>query len=70
MDNDWLYSKERLEFRELCLNLLLHNLGSQLNDAGEPKYSSKSIYACAHDWVSQGNPATTGILNYYKNYYT
>jgi hypothetical protein len=69
MDNDWLYSKERLEFREQCLNLLLHNFGSQLDDTGEPKYSSKSIYACAHDWVSQGHPITAGIINYYLTHY-
>ena len=69
MDNDWLYSKDRLDFREQCLSILLHDFGSQLNDNGEPLYSSKSIYACAHDWVSQGHPVTTGIINYYKNYY-
>ncbi len=70
MDNDWLYSDSRLELREASLLLLLRLLGGELDEDCLPKYTSKSIYACAHDWVSQGNPGTIGILNYYKNYYT
>ena len=70
MDNDWLYSDTRLELRQESLLTLLRLLGGELDERCLPKYTSRSIYECAHDWVSQGNPATTGILNYYKNYYT
>ena len=38
-------------------------------DGPVPKYSSKSIYECAHDWVSQGNMHTLGIEEYYEKYY-
>ena len=34
-----------------------------------PKYSNQSIYECAHDWVSQGNATTSGIVKYYEAYY-
>ena len=69
MDSNWLYSKERMEFREQCLSKLLQNFGSQLTENGEPLHSTKSIYACAHDWVSQGNPTATGITDYYLTNY-
>ena len=69
MDNDWLYSNARLELRQQSLLTLLERLGGELDERGLPKYSSESIYGCAHDWVSQGNPGTHGIINYYKNYY-
>ena len=69
MQNDWLYSEDRLAFREQCLSILLRKYGSELNDNGEPKYSCESIYGCAHDWVSQGNPEAAGIINHYKTHY-
>ncbi len=69
MVDDWLYSEDRLAFREQCLNILLNKYGSELNDNGEPLHSCESIYACAHDWVSQGHQITSGITNYYKTYY-
>jgi hypothetical protein len=37
---------------------------------GCPAQSSESIYACAHDWVSQGHPTTNGILKYFEAYYS
>ena len=69
MNEDWLYSEDRMQLREQCLSVLLRKYGSDLNKNGAPKYSTESIYACAHDWVSQGNPSTSGIVKYYKAYY-
>ena len=69
MVEDWLYSEDRLAFREQCLSLLLQNFGSELKDNGEPMYSTESIYACAHDWVSQGHPITAGIISYFLTNY-
>ena len=69
MQNDWLYSEDRLAFREQCLSILLRKYGSELADSGEPKYSCESIYACAHDWVSQGSPTANGIITHYKLHY-
>ena len=66
---DWRYSDDRMLIREKALSILLNRFGSSLDDNGEPKYSSQSIYECAHDWVSQGNVNTSGIVKYYLAYY-
>jgi len=70
MNEDWRYSDERMKLREQALNFLLIKFGKELDENGEPKYSNKSIYECAHDWVSQGNVNLFGIVAYYKAYYT
>lgn len=70
MNEDWLYSTDRLELREKCLSKLLMNYGSELDSKGVPIHSTKQIYNCVHDWVSQGHPDTSGILNYFIDYYT
>ena len=69
MNDDWLYSPERMHLRSECLKILLKNYGSHMTIHGTPTHSSESIYACAHDWVSQGHPSSDGILNYYEDYY-
>ena len=66
---DWRYSDDRMKVRESALKILLTRFGHQLEN-GIPKYSSQSIYECAHDWVSQGNNTTFGIVKYYEAYYT
>ena len=66
---DWRYSDERMEIREQVLKVLLSKFGHQLED-GVPKYSTQSIYECAHDWVSQGNVNTNGLVKYYEAYYS
>ena len=68
-NEDWLYSEDRLGLREQCLSVLLKKYGCELNEDGTPLHSTESIYACAHDWVSQGHPKTDGIVKYYKAYY-
>lgn len=70
MTEDWRYSEERMELREKAYNLLLTRFGSQLDANGEPVYSMQSITECSHDWVSQGNVSTSGLVKYYKAYYT
>lgn len=69
MTSDWLYSEERLELREKCLNILLNRFGSEINEDGTPVNSTESIYNCAHDWVSQGHAIPNGIVKYYEAYY-
>ena len=66
---DWRYSDERMKVREAALKILVTKFGHQMEN-GIPKYSSQSIYECAHDWVSQGNNTTFGIVKYYEAYYT
>ncbi len=66
---DWRYSNPKMEVRKQGLAILLSRFGSELDENGEPKYSNKSIYECVHDWVSQGNMRTDGIIRYYRAYY-
>ena len=66
--DDWRYSPERMKLREEVLKILLSKYGGQM-DGVVPKYSTKAIYECAHDWVSQGNVNCNGITAYYEAYY-
>jgi hypothetical protein len=66
---DWRYSNDRMELRQKIYQLLLTRFGSQINENGEPIYSMQSITECSHDWVSQGNVKTDGIIKYFKAYY-
>ena len=59
----WRYSEERMEVRTQGLKILLKKFGSELGSDGTPKYSCQSIYECIHDWVSQGNLTTSGIVS-------
>ena len=68
IQTDWRYSDERMEIREQVLKVLLSKFGHQLEN-GVPKYSSQSIYECAHDWVSQGNVNSDGVIKCYLEYY-
>ena len=70
MNEDWRYSEERMDLREKAYNLLLTRFGYQLDANGEPLYSMQSITECSHDWVSQGNVSTSGLVKYYQAYYT
>ena len=69
MQTDWRYSDERMKIREQVLRTLLARFGHQLEN-GVPKYSTQSIYECAHDWVSQGNVNSSGVVKYYLAYYS
>ena len=69
MTEDWRYSEQRLQAREQALKVLLAKFGHQTK-GGAPVHSQKSIYECAHDWVSQGNISTSGIVKYYQAYYS
>ncbi len=66
---DWRYNDERMNVRAQGLLILTKKFGSELCSDGSPRYSNQSIYECVHDWVSQGNSSTSGIVKYYKAYY-
>lgn len=68
MNEDWRYSDDRMKVREQALKILLAKFGGQM-EGPVPKYSTQSMYECAHDWVSQGNFHTSGIVKYYEAYY-
>jgi hypothetical protein len=69
MTEDWRYSDDRMKLREQALKVLFTKFGHHMNGV-VPKYSNQSIYECAHDWVSQGNVSTSGIVKYFQAYYT
>ena len=69
MIGDWRYSKEKLKLREQSLLILLRRYGVDLDNEKKSEYSNRSIYECAHDWVSQGNVNCNGITKYYEAYY-
>ena len=56
-----------MKLRQSALSVLLKRFGSELNEDSSPKYSNESIYSCVHDWVSQGNVNTNGIVKYYQH---
>ena len=64
--DDWRYSDERMDVRTQGLNILLKSLDTNCVQMDLPRYSNQSIYECVHDWVSQGNVRTDGIVAYYK----
>ena len=66
---DWRYSEDRMELRRYGLTTLLKEYGSALDQYGQPQYSNQSMYECVHDWVSQGNKRTDGLIKYYQAYY-
>lgn len=68
MNEDWRYSEERMKVREQVLKILFTKFGGQM-DGVVPKYSTQSMYECAHDWVSQGNIHTSGVVKYFETYY-
>ena len=67
--SDWRYEPERMALREACLSLLLREFGSDINTDGSPKQPTMNIYDCAHDWVSQGNKYSDGVIEYFKKHY-
>ena len=69
MNEDWRYSDERMELRKKSYLLLLSQFGSQIDLNGKPVYSMQSITECAHDWVSQGNSNTDGLVTCYQTNY-
>ena len=70
MNEDWRYSEDRMSLRTNAINILFKKFGSQINSDGSPKYSNQSIYECVHDYISQGNVNTNGIVKYYGAYYS
>jgi len=69
-DNDWRYTEQKMKLREEVYKILLYRFGTQIDKNGEPIYNMKSIQECAHDWVSQGNMRSDGIVKYYLAYYS
>lgn len=66
--DDWRYNDFKMKLRKEVLKILLSKFGHQM-DGVIPKYTNQSIYECAHDWISQGNKTSFGVVKYYEAYY-
>jgi len=60
---DWRYSQKNMELRQQVLLVLLKHYG----DGDHPNLS---MYECADEWINKGNVSTSGLVKYYKAYYT
>ena len=65
---DWRYADDMMPVRNKVLMHLIENYGWQTVD-GVPIYGNKRIYACAHDWISQGNRTLEGLDDFFTNNY-
>ena len=53
---------QQLKLRQQVLLILF-------KEFGDGKYSNKSIYECADEWVSKGHVLSGGVVKYYDAYY-
>ena len=64
---DWRYSEPQMKLRQEALLILMKNFG---NDNPYTDYPNRSIYECANEWVEKGHKTTSGLVSYFKAYYT
>ncbi len=67
--DDWRYNDFNTKLRQDVLKALMTKYGHVM-EGNQPKYPAKSIYECAHDWVSQGNKNSHGVTKYFEENYT
>ena len=60
MDN---YSEEQMTLRQEVLKILFKEFGNG-------KYSNRTIYECADEWCKKGHKISSGVVKYYKAYYS
>ena len=53
---------EQLKLRQQILIILFKEFGNG-------KYSNRSIYNCADEWIEKGHKISAGVVSYYKAYY-
>ena len=59
----WRYSEPHMKLRQEALTILLKNFG-------DGEYPNRAIYECANEWVEKGHATTSGLVSYFKAYYT
>ena len=55
--------EEQSKLRQQVLMILFREFG-------KGKYSNKSIYNCADEWISKGHKISAGVVKYYEVYYS
>ena len=56
-------TEEQLNLRQEVLQILFKKFG-------KGQYSSRAIYECANEWLEKGHKTTSGLVSYFKAYYT
>lgn len=64
----WLHDGFNSKLRHECLKILMAKYG-HIMEGTKPKYSQRSIYECANDWINKGHKTSFGIVKYFKAYY-
>ena len=54
---------EQLKLRQHVLMILFKQFG-------KGKYSNQSIYECADEWITKGHKIPSGVVAYYRAYYS
>ena len=57
------YTEEQMTLRQEVLKILFRKFG-------DGEYSNKTIYECADEWCSKGHKISSGVVSYYRAYYT
>ena len=63
----WRYSEPQMKLRQEALIILMKEFG---NDNPYTDYPNRAIYECANEWVEKGHATTSGLVSYFKAYYT
>ena len=56
-------TEEQMKLRQQVLMILFREFG-------KGKYSNQSIYNCADEWIGKGHKISSGIVAYYRAYYS
>ena len=56
-------TEEQLKLRQQVLLILFKEFGNG-------KYSNQSIYECADEWIEKGHKIPSGVVAYYRAYYS
>ena len=54
--------EDQMKLRQQVLMILCREFG-------KGKYSNRSIYNCADEWIEKGHKISAGVVSYYKAYY-
>ena len=63
----WRYSEPQMKLRQEALIILMKEFG---NDNPYTDYPNRAIYECANEWAEKGHATTSGLVSYFKAYYT
>ena len=56
-------TEDQMSLRQQVLKILFREFG-------KGDYSNKNIYECADEWVSKGHKISSGVVAYYRAYYS